>query len=695
MSSFSNRKRAPFGGNASNTIGAARRLEPPSSLHLSKAPPRAPISSILVKNKNGAARSGSRSRSTPRARKLEPLEQQSSSSSDDANRARVSAEAYEAKIRIAAQEQRIEALQAELQEIKFFQVVESESKHDSAVEEMEQKREADAELIEALAAELETMEKDFKHSKERVSELEGGLLGRSKSSDNDASVSESIESAQWKEKEAQLKKQLEQKHQQVVNAERDVHAGIKILRDMEVELKKARADRDDARSQLTTLSSEVGRREDDYSERAASMKELEVSLKSIQNGRDQALSGLEVKAKRCEKLEQSNNELQNTLKMVQSQYSKKADEVREGILALKQENELLKESLQEQKNRSESLESSFADLTRECEELKEQLQTKAAALEEVEDLHTITIANLQEEHSIEIEELRKTDSLMDDTADDAVNNNDVSTVIASNMNERHEKEVRKKDDLLKSRESYWANSMNDLKKEVDNARAKTEIWDASETNYVSEIKALKKELERYNNKNVMEGPDDEFILDKLKAEKDDLVRKLESGIDIHKKTTAELKSKTLELNNLQSAGAQIENDSLKRDYAAAVELSIARGKEIKTMDEDVKKYKNQLAKLISKTRKLEKKVQASSGNSCADQLESDLANSRKANEESQAKIANLEEAVGDTQSALKALTTQNMSPRKQQGSSSSDTEEKRREIEGKALQEYYKQRMDS
>ena len=156
-----------------------------------------PVSGVLVKSgvkngvKNGArngAKNGARSKSRPR-QQLDPPQQQSPqrsigststadahvNPSNDATRARVyKAEAYEAKIRLASQEQRIKALQSELEEVKFFQAMESNegcrSKSSEEARETEKKSRDNAELTEALAQECETMEKDLKTSQTSISQ---------------------------------------------------------------------------------------------------------------------------------------------------------------------------------------------------------------------------------------------------------------------------------------------------------------------------------------------------------------------------------------------------------------------------------------------------------------------------------------------------------------------------------------------
>mmetsp|Transcript_7492 Transcript_7492/g.11376 ORF Transcript_7492/g.11376 Transcript_7492/m.11376 type:complete len:734 (+) Transcript_7492:149-2350(+) len=113
-----------------------------------------------------------------------------SSNAEDAEmRARLyKAEAYEAKIRIASQEQRMNTLKQELEELRFFAAVEQgaamennstiSSNHndpppkedEDMVDAKQMAAEKDAELIECLATELEETEKELKRTKRQLKE---------------------------------------------------------------------------------------------------------------------------------------------------------------------------------------------------------------------------------------------------------------------------------------------------------------------------------------------------------------------------------------------------------------------------------------------------------------------------------------------------------------------------------------------
>mmetsp|Transcript_4940 Transcript_4940/g.12418 ORF Transcript_4940/g.12418 Transcript_4940/m.12418 type:complete len:797 (+) Transcript_4940:174-2564(+) len=791
MSASRHRKRAPFGeapadiGNRNNRAMTPTRthIPPPSSLMGKrkkdlasslppKALPRAPMSSILVKN---GARSKSRQRQRADSEPASHHEQESSVStvdahinpSKDATRARMyKAAAYEAKIRIATQEQQIEALQAELAEVKLFQELEQNDGSDSG--EREKKSKDDADLIEALAQELETVENDlieahkrageleknltetrskseidilsatqssamekeqwatekrqweereaelneqlerqrrelsnakkdtnkdismmkelFNESQERVGELEKDLIeSRSKSERLSFSETQSstMEKAQWERREAVLNDQLERQRKELSKAKKDAIEGISIMKELDGALRAARAERDDARSQVSTMRDEMQLKVQDDTERKVVIKELGMTLVSMQNERDKALAKvsqvstlrcemeqkmqdevkeLEMKlvsmqnerdenSSQCKILEKSNRDMQNALVAAQSQTGKKIDQMKQAVL----ESQMREEKL---KHDHESLVNSYK------QKIKESLEMESARVE-LEDLHS-----------------------------------------------------RKMDEMKVN--------MNDLSEKLTNAQTKNRAYEVVESKYISEIASLKDsviELEINTKRQLQEAPDDELVsrlqMDKVKleAEKADLLDKLQRGLEIHEHIKMDLESKVLELQN---------TETLKKDYTSAVELTISRGKKIQTLEKDVEAYRSQLAKAV---KKLDKKSQPSSADkhlqaevsslrtktweaeatisalqekltlqlskaSHTKNLEGDLVSARKENDTLHLKISHLEEALKDMQVALKTvssrkLTTPSSSPIPKEHN------ERRNEIEKNALVDYFSQRMQT
>jgi len=823
MNSFNRKKRAPFGearadvGNRNKARATPatmtadggdahknmRRMEPPSSL-LSKPTPRArgappPASRIPVKN---GAKGGVRSRSISRPRQqLGPLRQKPSPQrssgpssatatnaafvdarcvgpNNDATRARTyKAEAYEAKIRIASQEQRIEALQAELEEVKFFREAERKSEG-GETRDPDKKSRDDAELIEALAQECETMEKELGTSRARIRELEKKAAERSKSED-EMSVTRSKEKEQWEVREAELKKQLESDRTGLKNAKRDTTQGIKIIHELQSALKAARAERDDARTQLSAQCTRIELAQ----EQITAAKELEVQLKSVQNERDGARLGIsaareEVDAlrKKCDGLERSNEELQDVLRTVQARSGEKMEQIKRGILEararednLRKDHENLKESYERKAEEAREMKSALEGIASQFEAQQEKLLSKAAAIEDLEDSHATTIAGLKRQHSTEIEEMRESNDRVivsletrhaaameeleglhaTNIADlEQQHSNEIEQLraknesVASSLETRHAEELKAKDDHSESRERFWESNTRDLREALADAQTKCKEWEASGKSQESEIEALKNSLTELKEtiSTDAEGLREELESKNatLKDEKEDLARKLQQGLEIHKQTTMELEATTQELHELQlsSEAAQAEKettDTLRKDYSAAVTLSIERGKKIQLLEKDAETHKYQVGKLVQRIKKMEKKSRAvmSEGagvadeqlqaevcslreqlresqekistleqasltlaeTSLTDQLERELADAQKENDESRSKIRNLEEALKDMETALRAVSSCKLSQRK--SPSPRANEKKRREIEDDALKEYYAHRVQT
>ena len=189
------------------------------------------VSSILAKNAQSrvtqlldppSSPSSSPPPSPPQQQQQQQQQQQDPSTNNEnddniiymRNRSRVyKAETYEAKIRIASQEQRIEALEAELEEVKIFNTIEGES----------ERMKKDAEMIELLAAELETMEKKL-------------LLQQSSQN---------------------LEKQLEKVTKEAAQYRKDAADGLPLMRELDRNLRKARTERDDWKSKHASLTDEM------------------------------------------------------------------------------------------------------------------------------------------------------------------------------------------------------------------------------------------------------------------------------------------------------------------------------------------------------------------------------------------------------------------------------------------------------
>ncbi|KAL9190948.1 hypothetical protein ACHAXT_000654 [Thalassiosira profunda] len=644
MSSFGGRKRAPFGeapadidnrGVVDSTIVGKRKLEPPAPsavFHRGGS-----VSSIL--SKHGVGSKSSRARPRPGAPPLPSSPQRSKLAASDAHgggpetRARVyKAEAYEAKIRAATQEQRIEALEAELEELRFFQSVEREGNGVAADREiLVKKSKDDAELIEALAQECETMERDLKASQSRVEELSAELddskLRRSRSEDH---ATQASQNSGWEAREAELKAQIERQEKEVANAKQDVMQGLAIVRELDGALRKCRKEKDDVKSQLHVLQTEKAKEEGNAE-----------SLQAMQDERDGALA--------------------------------KVKQLKQGI---REREEGLAKWYEQQTSEVQGMKSTIAELTEQVEEQKREISAKAGAIESMKDAHASQVAHLKREYAADIERMSAKKS----------DNEHLKREHAAEIERMSEKESDLVAQCAKER-----NVQEDLRRELTIAQAKIDSFKAIETKCIADATALNDSLNESVD-DVDELPLDELQMEnaRLKAERDDLLRKLQLGLDIHKKTTQELEEKTSELHELETDAEGTQNQ-----LAKAVDIIKSMEKKQKASDE---RFKSEVASLQSEARESEGTISAlkeeqSSKASRTMKLQRDLASAQKENEECQLKIQTLEEAVQNMKMALKTASNGKLSPRRTTPSPVG-YDERRRQIEEHALKEYCAQRID-
>ena len=283
---------------------------------------------------------------------------------------------------LASQEQRVADLQAELEEIKGFQALEFEGQRE--------KGRGDAALAEALAWEVETLEEALKSAQKSNAEasqaqaveraqwertraelLEGQQRELSAAERGATIAAQSVE-AKWERRMAEVQDTLERQRRELREAKEGTEAGIAI-KDLDAALKKVRAERDEARSELaaTRLSTERCR------EQAAGKEELEGTLASARTEHDEARDALralteEVRALRpkCDILARSNEDLQRDLAEAQNEVEEKTEAL-----------ELARAEAQAQEQRQTS---ALGDLAARCEVQREDLSDKAAVIEELE-----------------------------------------------------------------------------------------------------------------------------------------------------------------------------------------------------------------------------------------------------------------------------------------------------------------------
>jgi len=186
----------------------------------------------------------------------------------------------------------------------------------------EMKQKNDDELMEAMAQELESIEKELANEKSQ----------------------HLLEKELWDRREAELLKRLERQKLDLSNAKKDAKDGIAIVRDLDKGLRAARAERNQTRMQVATLQAEIEQmqketertsylmeeRQSSQVDRCATLTELEclkVQLERVETERNDARaqvgvalsesSSLRMEVEdltmKCYNLEQSNEELQQHL----------------------------------------------------------------------------------------------------------------------------------------------------------------------------------------------------------------------------------------------------------------------------------------------------------------------------------------------------------------------------------------------
>ena len=616
---------------------------------------------------------------SPPRQQLDPPPQQSHHTDDNNNitLARMyKAEAEEAKIHIESQDQRIQELQAELDEIRSFQKnmnMECESSSRGAPDAPStegQERENnniskdDAELIEALAEELETMEKEMNAAQARVAELEKELRETNIKSEEDANM---MMTSYPTQREAELKKQLEIQQQELNNAKNDAREGVNIVKDLHGALRLARAERDEARSTLATLRSDIENHKMDggsTSDQSAEVRgELEKALKAMRNERDVALLELsslfeEVNSLRecsaiCDKLEQSNNSLQTELEILRSQSGPERMDIHEMLVEARAREELMKQEYNKLLEESKQMESALEEIVIKFEEQRTELSMQTAALEELQGLHVTNIAELNNDHATEMEQMRL-------NHEDAI----------QTLQDRHAQELRVQSDHLQSRESEWEARLSALQEDLTNSVTMIKEYEAIESSDRIEIENLQnalKEMKKVENTMDMDQPHDELVAG-LQVENANLNAELRQLREDHRHVSLELESKSLELTKLQSSLEQQVITSDGDELLPKVEQVVQQTETSSTQDE------TEVEATFSSSTRGDELSTHSDQMSRIEKLERDLARSKKAN-------TKLEEALHDMQVALVAVSSRiTIAP-------------SRKEIEDDVLREYCAHRL--
>ncbi|KAL7470273.1 hypothetical protein ACHAXS_010498 [Conticribra weissflogii] len=549
------------------------------------------------------------------------------------------AEAYEAKVRVAAQEQRIESLKAELDELRFFHEVEGgHGLENDGNDELQE--EAEEELIERLAADLDYLENDLKMANERNVQLQEEL-----------------------ENTAKFQKELEK-------SRKDVEEGMTIMKDLSKALQSTRSEKEKLRSEKERVLREM----EDLRGEMEEMKRMhyeEIQQHQQKQSDQQHNDNNSVDMKKYQELHEANAELQNVLTVVQSQSEKKLQKMKESLNEAQAREKRLE-------NDHQSLLKKYESGRKECAEMEETLDKMSDKFEHQKkeaEKHVAAMKELEEKHKLELQELKKRH---EDDVIEKVNHaikqgssklarsqkvheikmaekeKDHEAALAA-LKENHAAELVKKEDHLKSIEAQWQSRVselerqhseaeyakNELKEELARSQSKNKAFGALESNYLSEIKSLKntitdlheaakkndfekkeKELEeaasslrRENSKLKVENAtlsnkmiEEKAILDCKLNEKEGEVQDLRSQLNDVMKEKDDLSEKNAALVKARQADTNLAavNKKLKQDLLAAVESSISRAKEIQILKKEVQISNTKLAKVTQQVKELEK-----------------------------------------------------------------------------------------
>ncbi|KAL7522628.1 hypothetical protein ACHAWX_007591 [Stephanocyclus meneghinianus] len=720
-------KRKPFGEaprDISNRTLGSKALKEKS--HGDEIPVKnATRSTSRGKPRGGLPPSGSASRSD-----APPTADGAVESVDDSSRARLyKAQAYEAKITIASQTQRIEALQAELEEVRLFADAElrcdrsapvrsvvavatrASSRTNAANDDATSQNTGetdDAELIEALAQELESTERDLKKAQSRVGKLENELKNeRSKRNDGTKSVETgttasstasearvSCGEGESTRREKELIQMTQRLSRELEKCKSDAIEGVSIMRDLEKALRVARSDRDAARlareeatSALEGVKVQLGMMQRELGVEKTRNAEIMHKNKELSDNHSALLH-------RYGKLEQSLTELQNVLSVVQSRSEKKTASMKEALAEAEAKNEkgaleyqTLLKRYKDVQSQCDEMEAVLSEMTSMFEESKTELAKKEEDFEKAKEEHAKTIEEVRQQHA---DEMKKQQTVAREEAKvlyEAMMNKKEEEFqsIMKEMQLQHEKELNEKNDLVRAREKQWEKIRQGSTEEVTGLRAKIAEMETERDSVKVALTEREEVLSRVKNENA-----------KLKSDKSELMRKIERGMVMFNETTSQLKAKTLELHNLSLASQNDENavlsiqkefdtklsqkedeikalqsqlamaskaaassnnkgpdadliaanKALKRDLTSAVESSISRGKEIQALEKEIESYQLKLTKANQKLKAVEKTQKSSSVDGDERQrLESELTDLRARAEEAEKEKDLLEDEV--------------------------------------------------
>jgi len=538
---------------------------------------RCPPLSIRTKSANHASVAGTQNATANGAA--------DAAATNDTKARRYKALSYSDRITIASQTQRIEALHAELEEVKMFASIEKSA--DSIMNAGASQEAAptnDGELFEALVQELESTEADLKASQSRVSQLEIEL--QSAKSAGTASTQASVGVDLAAGEKAELNKIIEKQRKELEKSQSDAKEGVAIMREIEKALRVARKDRDASKAAMEEAlsSAEVYKKQ---------IEEMESERKQ-QCGLKEEHSALKT---RYANLEKSMTEMQKVLEVVQSRSEKKVTEMKDAIIEaqVREEKSAVEyEALNKKYNAVQSqcteTKEVLADMTSKFQLVKNKVDTKEKELDTAKVRYDAGVEALKQHHEKEIErqikvarkEVRKEDRVLYDAMLAEKESEHQAAMkemqlqheykLKASINEiqvQHERQLKEKSDLL-----------NACEKQVQELRAKSQKMEIA----TGEIE---------NNQWKIEN-------ERLKSENAELVRKIERGVVMYNEATSQLRAKTAEVKAASNKGSNADivaaNKAMKKELTKSVESSISRGKQIQALEKEIESYRLKLSK---------------------------------------------------------------------------------------------------
>lgn len=521
---------------ARDPTGRKRQLEPPPSVIRAKPTSSAQRRSTIDSGVGGGGGARYKAKYQQTRRKSQESSRSNTNNSPENSETRLriyKAEAYEAKIRSASQEQRVNTLQKELDELRFYSSFEQQVNGGAAaaaaaaandpptddeqlVDDKQQLiADKDAELIECLATELEGMEKELNDVKRELEEeraknlsmndefevhqklMLGDLqhqLDAEKSKNHSLSeelsllVARGEKSAElYQAKEAELKKTIETQQTELNKSKSDNAQVATTLREIEGAVVRLQQELDDEKSKnksLNTVASTTAVSAEKWQKREADLKQkIERQQKELSKWKKDTADGVTIMREleaALRKARRDNAELRNEIE----EKSNGDDKI-----------EQLEEELRSTRNERDAL-------AEECHRLTKQAQVESTKNESMIDSfqQDLLLSSARyEEQKKEADEMRLH---LDDLA---------------NAFEKQKIDLELKSSAIEELEEIRAREMKESENQVQNQK---EELAALQLKYQSQMLMFQSQIDALKS-DANDGPDDEVraeMTERLKQE---------------------------------------------------------------------------------------------------------------------------------------------------------------------------------